>query len=196
VKTDSTKGCNRNCDLVKAIEEKINEYQVKCLFLQHTKEPEKVYVGCCVKENVCESLKEAKTLQYIQSGIGIEIFLKEGASVTVKASMDISFISDHVLRLKFSPWIYRPLELYMQPSHNTAATHSKPPWRGYVLFVVAPRDLGPSELRYRDLDDQAVDDVTLCSMPFAIKVRYCSDIVIGTQIIILKDTFFETFPDI
>jgi hypothetical protein len=173
LQTESTTGDEKGKEIAEAINMKINEYMVNFMFLQHRDEPDRAYVDCSVKEEVDDRLKKAETLGYVSRAIMKDVYLKEGATISVKADKEIELSTPDdttgVLLFQFSADVKSPSEIYLGPTEAAAAL-SKKRYRGFVIFKAALKDAGPTERRLRWKDVDASVQVILCSMPVSLQV--------------------------
>ena len=176
LQTDSETGDEKAKEVAKAIHERINEFVVNCVFLQHKEIPEQAYVDCCVKDVVADRLHKAENLGYVSKSSMKDLYLKEGATLSISAQNDIALVSagrESSLQFQFSTVLDRAFNVFVAPSKE-AFSIAKPTFRGFVSFSAALKDVGPSEIKLRGIKGNDArnddDDVTLCSAIVSIKV--------------------------
>ena len=174
LQTDTETGDEKAKEVAKAIHDRINEFVVNCVFLQHTEDPEKAYVDCCVKDMVADRLHKAEHLGYVPKSSMKDLYLKEGATLSIRAQNDIALetpTGEDSLQFQFSTVLDRAVDVFVTPNKE-ALSKPKPTFRGFVSFVAALRDVGPSEIKLRGIEENSDDDVILYSATVSIKVRY------------------------
>ena len=172
LQTDSETGDEKAKEVAKAIHERINEFVVNCVFLQHKEDPEQAYVDCCLKDVVADRLRKAENLGYVPKSSMKDLYLKEGAVLSISAQRDISLgtpAGESSLQIQFSTEVDRAVDVFVTPSKE-AFSKPKSTFRGFVLFSAALKDVGPSEIKLRDIKGNDDDDVTLCWATVSIEV--------------------------
>ena len=172
LQTDAETGDEKAKEVAKAIHDRINEFVVNCVFLQHNEIPEQAYVDCCVKDVVADRLHKAANLGYVPKSSMKDLYLKEGATLSIRAQNDIALEtagSESSLQFQFSTVLDRAVNVFVTPSKE-AFSKPKPTFHGFVSFSAALKDVGPSEIKLRDIKGNDDDDVTLYSAIVSIKV--------------------------
>ena len=172
LQTDSETGDEEAKEIAKAIHDRINEFVVNCMFLQHTEDPKKAYVDCCVKDVVANRLRKANALGYVSKSSMKDSYLKEGAILSISAEQDISLgtpAGGSSLQIQFSTEVDRAVDVFVTPSKE-AFSESKSTFYGFVSFSAALKDVGPSEIKLCGIKGKDDDDVPLYSASVSIKV--------------------------
>jgi hypothetical protein len=122
------------------MEEKLNEYKVNILVLQHDETPDLVHVDCSTADVAPKRLSDLRKRGFSKPPLKRDIFLREGASIHVRCSGGLGLETNDI-KLSFASQLCRPVEFRIVPVQRDY------PLKAVVVCSVAWTDLGGTEMQ-------------------------------------------------